>query len=50
VVLRVEGRVFYDNTKLTGQKLRPLIDEASPKVVVLDTSAVFDLEYRSSRG
>jgi anti-anti-sigma factor len=45
LVVRVEGRVFFANAEHIAQKLRPLIDEAQPKVVILEMSAVFDLEY-----
>jgi high affinity sulfate transporter 1 len=45
LVLRVEGRIFFANAGHVGQKLRPLIDDARPDVVVIDMSAVFDLEY-----
>jgi SulP family sulfate permease len=45
LMLRLEGRVFFANAELIGQKIRLLVNEARPKVVVLDLSAVFDLEY-----
>ncbi|CAD6527902.1 SulP family inorganic anion transporter [Paraburkholderia sabiae] len=45
LVLRIEGRVFFANAGHIGEKLRPLIDDAQPQVVVLDMSAVFDIEY-----
>jgi SulP family sulfate permease len=45
LLLRLEGRVFFANAELIGQKIRLLVNEARPKVVVLDLSAVFDLEY-----
>ncbi|MBP0591506.1 SulP family inorganic anion transporter [Paraburkholderia sp. LEh10] len=45
LALRIEGRVFFANAGHIGQKLRPLIADAHPTVVVLDMSAVFDLEY-----
>jgi MFS superfamily sulfate permease-like transporter len=45
LLLRFEGRVFFANAEHIGQKLRLLVNEARPKVVVLDLSAVFDLEY-----
>jgi high affinity sulfate transporter 1 len=45
LLLRLEGRVFFANAELIGQKIRLLVKEAHPKVVVLDLSAVFDLEY-----
>jgi SulP family sulfate permease len=45
LMLRLEGRVFFANAEIIGQKIRLLVNEAQPKVVVLDLSAVFDLEY-----
>jgi MFS superfamily sulfate permease-like transporter len=45
LLLRLEGRVFFANASHIGQKIKPLIEEAKPKVVVVDLSAVPDLEY-----
>ena len=45
LLLRLEGRVFFANAEQIGQKIRLLVDEAQPKVIVLDLSAVPDLEY-----
>jgi high affinity sulfate transporter 1 len=45
LLLRLEGRVFFLNAERIAEKMRPLIAEAKPKVVVLDLSSVFDLEY-----
>ncbi len=45
LIVRVEGRVFFANAQRVGQKLRPLVEEAHPNVVVLDLRAVPDLEY-----
>jgi len=45
LLLRVAGRVFFANVEQIGQKIRMLTEEAKPQVVVLDLSAVFDLEY-----
>ena len=45
LILRPEGRIFFANAGRIGQKVRALVGEAAPKVVVLDFSAVFDLEY-----
>ena len=45
LLLRLEGRVFFANAERIADKMRPLIDEAKPKVVVLDFSGVPDLEY-----
>jgi sulfate permease, SulP family len=45
LLLRTEGRVFFANAEQIGQKMSVLVNEAQPKVVVLDLSPVFDLEY-----
>ena len=45
LLLRLEGRIFFANAGNIGQKIRLLVNEAQPKVVVLDFRAVFDLEY-----
>ncbi len=45
LLLRLEGRVFFANAEHIGQKIRLLVNEAQPKVVALDLSAVHDLEY-----
>ena len=45
LMLRPEGRVFFANAERIGAKLRPMLDEARPKVVALDLSGVPDLEY-----
>jgi SulP family sulfate permease len=45
LLLRPEGRIFFANAETIGQKIRMLVNEAQPKVIVLDLSAVFDLEY-----
>jgi sulfate permease, SulP family len=45
IMLRLEGRVFFANAEGIAEKIMPLIAEARPKVVALDLSGVFDLEY-----
>jgi SulP family sulfate permease len=45
LLLRWEGRVFFANAELIAQKMRVLVEEAQPKVIVIDLSGVFDLEY-----
>jgi anti-anti-sigma factor len=45
LLLRLEGRVFFANAERIGEKMRPLVAEARPRVVALDLSGVFDLEY-----
>ncbi len=45
LLVRLEGRVFFANAERIAEKLRPLVDEAKPRIVALDLSGVFDLEY-----
>src|SRR5262249_58444777 len=45
VLLRLEGRIFFANAERVAEKIRTLLLETNPKVLVLDLSAVFDLEY-----
>jgi MFS superfamily sulfate permease-like transporter len=45
LLLRVEGRIYFGNAERVGDKIRPLIQDAAPRVVVLDLSGVPDLEY-----
>jgi len=45
LMLRLTGRLFFANAERVGDRLRPLVEEARPRVVALDLSGVFDLEY-----
>jgi high affinity sulfate transporter 1 len=45
LLLRLEGRMFFLNAERIAEKIRPLIAETKPKVVVLDLSSVFDIEF-----
>jgi high affinity sulfate transporter 1 len=45
LVLRTEGRLFFANAQRVADKMRPLIEQARPSVVVLDCSALIDIEY-----
>jgi MFS superfamily sulfate permease-like transporter len=45
LIVRPEGRLFFANAERIATKIRALVDEAKPKVVAIDLSAVFDLEY-----
>jgi MFS superfamily sulfate permease-like transporter len=45
LLLRPEGRLFFLNAERIGDRIRELMAESQPKVVVLDLRAVFDLEY-----
>jgi high affinity sulfate transporter 1 len=45
LLLRPESRIFFANAANLGQKANRLINAANPRVVVVDLSAVFDVEY-----
>ena len=45
LILRPVGRLFFANGPRVAEKLRLLVEQAQPRVVVLDLSAVFDVEY-----
>ena len=45
LILRLEGRVFFLNIEHIAEKVRALATKANPKVLALDLSGVFDLEY-----
>jgi SulP family sulfate permease len=49
LILRTEGRVYFANAQRVGDKMWPLIHEAKPRVVLLDCSAVPDIEYTALR-
>ena len=45
LMLRTEGRVFFANAQRIGDQMWPLVKQAQPSVVLIDFSAVFDIEY-----
>ena len=45
LLLRVEGRVFFLNARRIGERIERLVEETKPRVVAVDLSGVFDLEY-----
>lgn len=45
LLLRVEGRIFFANANRLADRVRAVVLEASPRVVVLHLGGVFDLEY-----
>ncbi|SAK66319.1 SulP family inorganic anion transporter [Caballeronia ptereochthonis] len=45
LLLRPEGRIFFANAQRVAEKIRPLVREANARIVVLDLSRVFDVEY-----
>jgi high affinity sulfate transporter 1 len=49
LILRTEGRIYFANAQRVGDKMWPLIQAAAPRVVILDCSAVPDIEYTALR-
>ena len=49
LMLRPEGSIYFANAARLGQKMRALLNECNPKVLVLDLSAVPDLEFTALR-
>jgi MFS superfamily sulfate permease-like transporter len=45
LIVRVEGRMFFINAERVADRLRPLIDEARPRVLLIDCRAIIDIEY-----
>ncbi|HEV8491266.1 MAG TPA: SulP family inorganic anion transporter, partial [Candidatus Angelobacter sp.] len=45
LILRVEGRLFFANAQRVGDRIWPLIEQASPSVLVIDCSSIIDIEY-----
>jgi high affinity sulfate transporter 1 len=45
LLLRLEGRIFFANAGRVGDKIMALVAAAKPKVVLIDFSSVFDIEY-----
>jgi SulP family sulfate permease len=49
LIVRTEGRMHFANAQRVGDKMWPLVHAAKPSVVVLDCSAVPDVEYTALR-
>jgi anti-anti-sigma factor len=45
LIIRPEGRIFFINAQNIGEKIRDLVAQYRPRVVVLDMSRVPDIEY-----
>jgi len=45
LMLRLTGRLFFANAERVADRIRPLVEAARPRVLALDLSGVFDLEY-----
>ena len=45
LILKPEGRIFFVNAEQIGHKIWMQIEIAQPRIIAIDLSAVFDLEY-----
>ncbi len=45
LILRPEGRLFFANAQQVGDRIRELVAHNKPRVLILDLSRVFDIEY-----
>ena len=45
LIIRTEGRAFFANAQRIGEKMWPMVEQAKPSVVLIDCSALFDIEY-----
>jgi len=45
LVARVVGRIYFANVQNVGQRLRDLVEAERPKVLILDCSAIPNIEY-----
>jgi MFS superfamily sulfate permease-like transporter len=49
LIVRTEGRMTFASAPRVGERLRALVDEANPRVVILECSAIPDFEYTALR-
>jgi high affinity sulfate transporter 1 len=49
LIIRTEGRMNFASAPRVGEQLWDLVDEAGPKVVILECSAIPDFEYTALR-
>jgi len=49
LILRPEGAIYFVNAPRIGQKMRALLSEVTPRVLIMDFSAVPDLEITALR-
>ncbi len=45
LILRPAGRIFFSNAQRVGEKMTLLLRQANPRVVLIDCSAIIDIEY-----
>jgi len=49
VIVRTEGRMTFASAPRVGERLWALVDEAKPRVMILECSAIPDFEYTALR-
>jgi anti-anti-sigma factor len=45
LIVRPEGRVFFVNAQIVGERINALVAQHKPRVLALDLSRVPDIEY-----
>jgi high affinity sulfate transporter 1 len=45
LMVRAEARLMFANAENAGDKIRALVEQAKPRVIVLECSAILDFEY-----
>ncbi len=45
LIMRLEARLMFTNAENAGDKMRMLVEQAQPRVIVLECSAILDVEY-----
>jgi len=45
VIVKTEGRMYFANAPLVGERLREIVDRDKPKVLAFDCSAIPGIEY-----
>ncbi len=49
VIAKTEGRMYFANAPLVGERLREIVDREKPQVLALDFSAIPGIEYTALR-
>jgi MFS superfamily sulfate permease-like transporter len=45
LMLRAEGRLTFANAANAGEKMQVLVEEAQPRIIAMECSAIPDIEY-----
>ena len=49
LILRTEGRLNFASAPQVGERMWPMVRESRPRVVILECSAIPDIEYTALR-